>query len=51
MRRVVRVLGGTLSMGDDHYTQIGAVALWRVKNGKLVKLAMPKYGDGASHIN
>jgi branched-chain amino acid transport system substrate-binding protein len=36
------VLGGTLSMGDDHYTQIGAVGLFYVKNGKLVKLPMPK---------
>jgi branched-chain amino acid transport system substrate-binding protein len=36
------VLGGTLTMGDDHYTQIGAVALWHVKHGKIEKMSMPR---------
>lgn len=36
------VLGGAVSMGDDHYTQISAIALWQVQAGKLIKIATPR---------
>jgi ABC-type branched-subunit amino acid transport system substrate-binding protein len=32
------VLGGTLSMGEDHYTQIGSIGLFEVRRGQLVRL-------------
>ena len=38
LRGVPSVLGGTIAMGDDHYTTISSVALWQVKSGTLVKL-------------
>jgi branched-chain amino acid transport system substrate-binding protein len=42
MRSVKSVLGGTLTMGPDHYTQISAVGLFQVQHGKLVRIPMPK---------
>lgn len=36
------VLGGSVSMGEDHYTQISAIALWQVSGGKLVRLPAPR---------
>lgn len=36
------VLGGTLTMGTDHYTQISSAGLFQVQHGKLVRIAMPK---------
>jgi branched-chain amino acid transport system substrate-binding protein len=38
MRGVPSVFGGTISMGDDHYTTVPSVALWQVRAGNLVKL-------------
>jgi branched-chain amino acid transport system substrate-binding protein len=42
LRNFPSVLGGTLNMGDDHYTQISAVALWHVERGRLVRLPTPR---------
>ena len=36
------VLGGTLTMGADHYTQISSAGLFHVVHGKLVRMSMPK---------
>jgi branched-chain amino acid transport system substrate-binding protein len=33
------VLGGTVSMGADHYTEFSSVSLWQVKRGKLVRVS------------
>ena len=31
-------MGGTITMGADHYTELTAVALWEARDGKLVRL-------------
>jgi len=33
------VLGGTITMGADHYTRNGSIALWQVRNGALVRVS------------
>jgi len=38
LRGVPSVFGGTITMGADHYTNPGAIALWRADHGKLVLL-------------
>jgi len=38
MKGVPSVLGGTITMGADHYSEFGAAGLWLVKAGKLVRL-------------
>jgi branched-chain amino acid transport system substrate-binding protein len=38
LKGVPSVLGGTITMGADHYSEFGAAGLWLVKSGKLVRL-------------
>jgi branched-chain amino acid transport system substrate-binding protein len=38
LKGVPSVLGGTITMGPDHYSEFGAAGLWLVKAGKLVRL-------------
>jgi branched-chain amino acid transport system substrate-binding protein len=38
LKGVPSVLGGTITMGSDHYTQFTITGLWQVKAGKLVRL-------------
>lgn len=38
LKGVPSVLGGTITMGPDHYSQFTGAGLWKVKAGKLVKL-------------
>jgi ABC-type branched-subunit amino acid transport system substrate-binding protein len=33
------VLGGTITMGPNHYSEFAAAGLWQVKAGKLIRLA------------
>jgi branched-chain amino acid transport system substrate-binding protein len=35
------IFGGTLTMGADHYTVITGEALWQVRQGREVRLAVP----------
>jgi branched-chain amino acid transport system substrate-binding protein len=39
MKGVPSVLGGTITMGSDHYSVFNNMAIWRVKAGKLVKIS------------
>jgi branched-chain amino acid transport system substrate-binding protein len=39
LKGVPSVLGGTITMGPDHYTAFSSTGLWRVKAGKLVRIA------------
>ena len=34
-------LGGTVSMGPDHYAVLSHVGLWQARNGKLVSVPVP----------
>jgi branched-chain amino acid transport system substrate-binding protein len=38
LKGVPSVLGGTITMGPEHYSQFTGAGLWKVKAGKLVKL-------------
>jgi branched-chain amino acid transport system substrate-binding protein len=38
MKGVPSVLGGTITMGSDHYSVFTNIGLWQVKSGKLVKI-------------
>lgn len=38
LKGVPSVLGGTITMGPDHYTRFSRLGLWKVKAGKLVRL-------------
>jgi ABC-type branched-subunit amino acid transport system substrate-binding protein len=38
LKGVPSVLGGTITMGPDHYTRFSNLGLWKVKAGKLVRL-------------
>ncbi len=42
LRGFPSVLGGSLTMGADHYTQISSAGLFQVQHGKLVRIPMPK---------
>jgi len=42
IKGVPSVLGGTITMGADHYTLSDAPALWQAKNGKEIKLTAKK---------
>jgi branched-chain amino acid transport system substrate-binding protein len=39
MKGVPSVLGGTITMGPEHYSEFGATGLWQVKAGKLVRVS------------
>jgi branched-chain amino acid transport system substrate-binding protein len=39
LKGVPSVLGGTITMGPDHYSEFGAAGLWQVKAGKLVRIS------------
>jgi branched-chain amino acid transport system substrate-binding protein len=47
LKGVPSVLGGTITMGPDHYSEFGAAGLWLVKAGKLVRLPGTKPMGGA----
>jgi ABC-type branched-subunit amino acid transport system substrate-binding protein len=36
MQGVPSILGGTITMGPDHQTNISAIHLWQVRQGRLV---------------
>ena len=38
VKGVPSALGGTITMGEDHYTIMTSTALWKAKNGKLVRV-------------
>ena len=41
LKGVPSTLGGTITMGPDHYSLNGAISLWEPKGGKLVKVTVP----------
>jgi branched-chain amino acid transport system substrate-binding protein len=47
LKGVPSVLGGTITMGTDHYTEFSFAGLWRVKTGKLVRIS-GKSGTGTT---
>jgi len=42
LKGVRSVLGGTITMGPDHYSLNGAISLWQPQGGKLVKVTIPR---------
>jgi branched-chain amino acid transport system substrate-binding protein len=42
LKGVHSILGGTITMGADHYSLNGAISLWQPQGGKLVKAAFPR---------
>jgi branched-chain amino acid transport system substrate-binding protein len=38
LKGVPSVLGGTIKMGPDHYSEFGSTGLWLVRAGKLIRL-------------
>ena len=41
LRDFPSALGGTVSMGTDHYAVLSHVGLWQARNGKLVSVPVP----------
>jgi hypothetical protein len=41
LKGVPSVLGGTIAMGPDHFTEFTTAGFFQVRNGKLVRLSAP----------